>query len=260
MESYLVKESSQFGFNLYKFTGDGWILLFDYKCSGTEMFDFIKKLSQFFHRRMTKLADDLLEAPPDVLGLTFGIDRGTLIRLGMAKNTETEYIGRAINIACRLQGSIKDRDPRPQYKVLMTKNVNQKIKNHITNYRQKRTDRKLHNINRGIPFSCVKVWLNTSGEELKQLLLKNKFRLFFDPRVSGMSKTKIIRFGKEGQVSEGQNRNENSWRMDRHFLEFLNSKGQVYSRFYYSTIDRKFYHTNDPDTRSVKGQYMIHEE
>jgi hypothetical protein len=39
------------------------------------------------------------------MGLTFGIDTGELIRLQM--NEQYEYLGRAINVAARLQGETK---------------------------------------------------------------------------------------------------------------------------------------------------------
>lgn len=101
VKKFLVRKASELDFDLYKFTGDGWILLFDYDCSGEELFDFLEKLSGIFERNINRLANNLLETPPDILGLTFGIDKGTLIRFVMAE--KTEYIGRAINVACRLQ-------------------------------------------------------------------------------------------------------------------------------------------------------------
>jgi len=155
MKRYLVNQSNEFDFDLYRFTGDGWILLFDYDCSGKGLFVFIEDLSELFDSKITKLADDLLETPPDILGLTFGIDRGTLIRFVMAENTE--YIGRAINVACRLQGAIKEKDKKPQYKVLMTKNVYRQIKTDIRNYKHQNVTRKLHNIAGNKIFNCVKV-------------------------------------------------------------------------------------------------------
>ncbi len=97
-------------------------------------------------------------------------------------------------------------------------------------------------------------------EDLKQLLLTTKFRLFFNPQVPGLSKTKIVRFGEDGKVIEGRNRNEDSWRINKDHLEFLNAKGQVYIRFYYSPGDGRFYHTNDPDTLSLRDQYMTPEQ
>ncbi len=155
VKKFLIRKQSDLNFDLYKFTGDGWILLLDYDCSGEELFDFLKKLSGIFERNIIRLANNLLETTPDILGLTFGIDRGTLIRFVMAE--KTEYVGRAINVACRLQGAIKDKDKKPQYKVLMTKNVYKHIKGEIGNYQHKNVTRKLHNIAGNKAFNCVKI-------------------------------------------------------------------------------------------------------
>jgi len=155
VKKFLIRKQSELDFVLYKFTGDGWILLFDYDCSGKELFDFLKVLSGIFERNINRLSKTVLETTHDILGLTFGIDRGTLIRFVMAE--KTEYIGRAINVACRLQGAIKDKDKKPQYKVLMTKNVYKQIKGDIENYKQKPVSRKLHNIAGDKTFNCVKI-------------------------------------------------------------------------------------------------------
>jgi hypothetical protein len=105
----------------------------------------------------------------------------------------------------------------------------------------------------------------TPQDHLVEILLGTRFRLFFNPKIPGLSKTKIMRFGKNGAILEGQNRNESSWRMRSDFLELLDSHSQVHSRFYYSPSDNRFYHTNDPDTgsiqrHSIRDQYMLPEE
>jgi len=76
MKKYLVKHSREFDFDLYKFTGYGGIFLFEYDCSGENLFDFVQDLSRLFHNTIKKLAEFLLETYPDILGLTFGIDIG----------------------------------------------------------------------------------------------------------------------------------------------------------------------------------------
>jgi len=100
--------------------------------------------------------------------------------------------------------------------------------------------------------------------DLAELLLNNRYRLYFNPAVPGNAKSKIMAFGKGGQILEGRNRNENSWRITGEFLELVDSEGAVHSRFYYSANNQSFYHTNDPDTGSIRkhnirDQYMIPE-
>ncbi|MCP3943496.1 MAG: hypothetical protein GY710_18730 [Desulfobacteraceae bacterium] len=154
MQGYLNKRSGDCDYEMYKFTGDGWILLFKYDCVGEDLFDFIRKFSIIFSKKISKLTDDFLETTPAILGLTFGIDRGTLARFIMEQ--QVEYIGRPINVACRLQGSIKDKDKKPQYKVLMTKSVFKNIKNDIKRYNYKNVTRKLRNIAGDKIYNCVK--------------------------------------------------------------------------------------------------------
>ncbi len=104
----------------------------------------------------------------------------------------------------------------------------------------------------------------TTQEQLTEILLSNRFRLFFNPKIRGLSKTKIMRFDKDGVILEGRNNNESSWRIRSGFLELLDSDSRVHSRFYYSPSDKGFYHTNDPDTgsirkHSIRDQYMLAE-
>ena len=90
-------------------------------------------------------------------GLTFGIDRGSLV--GFLMNDHMEYVGRAINVSCRLQGSIKDKDDSPQYKAILTKPLYQDIIKSFGQLKQIDTRRKLKNIADDKPVNCVKVVL-----------------------------------------------------------------------------------------------------
>ena len=104
--------------------------------------------------------------------------------------------------------------------------------------------------------------------EIPAALIKESFiinwqwRLFFNPKVPGLSKTKVMRFGKDGVILEGQNNNESSWRLRYGYFEMLDSEGKVHSRFYHSFEENRFCHTNDPDTgsirkHSIRDQYMV---
>ena len=55
VKKFLIRKQSKLNFDLYKFTGDGWILLFDYDCLGKELFDFLKELSGIFERNINRL-------------------------------------------------------------------------------------------------------------------------------------------------------------------------------------------------------------
>jgi len=104
-----------------------------------------------------------------------------------------------------------------------------------------------------------------AADVFRAALLGTKYRLFFNPKIPGLSKTKIMKFGEDGRILEGQNRNESSWRIRSDFLELVDEQGNVHSRFYYSSSDGRFYQTNDADNGSIskhgiRDQYMIPEE
>jgi hypothetical protein len=80
----------------------------------------------------------------------------------------------------------------------------------------------------------------------------SRFRFVFNPE-SGRSK--FLTFEANGDIGEGQNGNEYKWRVIGGRLEIFNDRGEIYSRFFVLP-DGKLHHTNDPDTRSIKGQYL----
>jgi len=159
MKNYLRIKSKDMNFNIYKFTGDGWILLFDYDFPGDDLVNFLQDFCAQFKMRYKKRIESFLETPPSSPGLTFGIDRGSLIKFVM--NDQIEYVGRAINVACRLQGAIKDKDDLPQYKALITKHLFQNILYPLDTLKHVEVKRKLRNISGGDDVRCVKLFLRS---------------------------------------------------------------------------------------------------
>lgn len=160
IKKYLKLRQEDIKFTTYKFTGDGWILLFDYETPGNDIIDFLKNFCVYFKTRYSKYIEYNLESPPEISGLTFGIDRGSIVRLVM--NRKIEWVGRSINVACRLQSAIKDNDKKPQYKVLMTKQfyVNTKINAQATGVLRYEVVRKLRNISENRKIKCIKIKLD----------------------------------------------------------------------------------------------------
>lgn len=98
--------------------------------------------------------------------------------------------------------------------------------------------------------------------DLLDALVAVPWRLFFNPKVPGLHKSKIMRFGANGEITQGANQNEASWRIQQDRLELLDSASQVHSRFTYDRSKRRFSHTNDPDTGSItkhgiRDQYLV---
>jgi hypothetical protein len=158
IKNYLIIKSKKYNFNMYKFTGDGWILLFENNCKGDDIVEFLDNFCKQFGMRYVKYIEDHLDTPPSLTGITFGISEGSLIKFVM--NKQDEYVGRALNVACRLQGAIKDKDKKPQYKALITKHLFKKIKNSFAEHKVQEVTRILRNISDGKEVHCVKIWLN----------------------------------------------------------------------------------------------------
>jgi hypothetical protein len=160
IKNYLLQERSSKRFELYKFLGDGWILLFEPRAEGLEIFKFLENLSDKFIFLYKRRIKDFLTNRIPVAGLTFGMDIGSCIKVVM--NKQIEYVGRPLNVAGRLQDAIGQRDNKPQNKGLVSKNLyatfkdKGKIKQEYTVWGVKRT---LKNISGGEDYRCLKVEL-----------------------------------------------------------------------------------------------------
>jgi hypothetical protein len=157
IKRYLAQEQSSLPFDPYKFTGDGWILLFPSTTDGAALIGFLRRLCRFYRAEYRRrVLPDLVNAPA-ISGLSFGIDKGSLLRLTMYG--QREHIGRAINIACRLQSAIKDKDKSPAYKALVTNRVFREYFGGLKSLKVMSVSRTLRNINNDAPFRCRKIQL-----------------------------------------------------------------------------------------------------
>ena len=113
------------------------------------------------------------------------------------------------------------------------------------------SDEQIDDLQNALP-NCI-----ISRKIINTVVVGPTYRLHYNPKAPGLSKAKIMRFGEGGKILEGQNKNELSWRIRYGYLELLNSEAKVFSRFYYEPEEKRFNHTNDPDTLSIKGQFMV---
>lgn len=149
-------------FIIYKFIGDGWILLFPHDVSGSALIKFLTELSAYFRSAFQRKISPILETTPPIVGLTFGVDKGPLIKLTM--NGKDEYIGRALNVASRLQSAIKDRDEKPAYKVLISKHAYKSLDISANMCKVQKVKRKLRNIQNDQEVGLVKLILRLPTE------------------------------------------------------------------------------------------------
>jgi len=155
---FLAAEQKSVPFDPYKFTGDGWILLFPQRTNGLALVSFLRRLCAFYAKEFRRRVLPSLADPPSISGLSFGIDKGPLIHMTMYGRRE--YIGRALTVACRLQNAVKDKGGSPAYKALVT---NLAFREHFAeapNLKVSSASRILRNINNDAPFRCRKVVLS----------------------------------------------------------------------------------------------------
>lgn len=99
---------------------------------------------------------------------------------------------------------------------------------------------------------------SASEIEMKEAILGQPYKLVFNSK-KGKSGEKLMLFGSNGKILEGNNQNESSWRIENGKLELIQTDGQVHSRFNFDLHTKVFTHTNDNDTKSTKGQYLVPE-
>lgn len=93
------------------------------------------------------------------------------------------------------------------------------------------------------------------GRAIQKLIAeKRMLKFIFNPETKA---AKNITFLADGTIGEGKNHNENTWRIYRGNLEIYGSDSKIYSRFRYDRASGQLKHTNDPELRSISGQYIV---
>jgi len=168
IKRYLAAAQKAVLFDPYKFTGDGWILLFPSNTDGKALLTFLRDLCAFFKKEFRNDVLRYLDTPPSITGLTFGLGKGLLAPLTMYG--AREYVGRALNIACRLQNAVKDKGGPPAYKALVSNAVYNDYFSPATGYKVFQVKRSLRNIRGGANFRCRKINLLTAKNSGGQVL------------------------------------------------------------------------------------------
>lgn len=121
LERLLIKTQRSLAFEPYKFTGDGWILLFPADVDGAALLKFMRELSAFYRAQFAKIVEPHLAHRPAVVGLTFGVDKGPLHAVKLCG--QSEYVGHALHMACRLQAAVRINGRAPAYRALASERV-----------------------------------------------------------------------------------------------------------------------------------------
>ena len=149
-------------FEPYKFTGDGWILLFpttpeSRQVVGPAVLRFMRELSVWYGRAFPTLIDEHLDTALPTPGITFGVDVGQIHHMKVFQRDE--YVGRAIIVACRLQGAVKENDTSPEYKALVSNAAFNVFGDGVSGFNLRDDVRKLWNISLGKDFRCKNIKL-----------------------------------------------------------------------------------------------------
>ncbi len=151
-------------FELYKFTGDGWILLFPATISGKALVHSMYSLCDMINAELARHIIPNLSSMPAFLGVTLGVERGNLVRMMM--NEHEEYVGRALNVACRLQSAAKEGESHADertvgarcYKAIVSAHLyNERLAQARMPYKVESTASPLRNILSGSGFACRKI-------------------------------------------------------------------------------------------------------
>lgn len=162
IEKTLEDKSSSLEFSIYKFLGDGWVLIFDSDTDKKALLLFFSELCDMYSSHFKKRIENRLSTKVEPVGLTFGLDIGRIHRVLIGN--VMEYIGESLNIAARLQCSIpdpRDREDNPANQLMMlNRNYHNYFKPEVHDeYTIKRVDRTLKNIRNNDTFRCLRIWL-----------------------------------------------------------------------------------------------------
>lgn len=143
------------GLEPYKFIGDGWILLFPENITQSDFIQFIRDFSLDFQSIYVDSVAPFLQRTPEKVGLTFGVDAGELVQLEM--NEQTEYLGRAINLAARLQDAAKKIEGSSNYQALFSKNSFNAMPSPLSSWNSslRGVEVSLRNVANGERYVCV---------------------------------------------------------------------------------------------------------
>jgi class 3 adenylate cyclase len=167
--AFLNSKRDHYSFTIYKFLGDGFILLFENRELLDDVVNFFNELARFSREvlmwfRKTYL--DLTALPRE--GITAAVAVGRIAKMKTQNMSQKEYVGRPINVACRLQGKMEEL--RHVGKLLMQAEAYRMISNHIYRKACKETTRSLKYISNAAEMRCyeydAEIYLNRDWKRL----------------------------------------------------------------------------------------------
>jgi hypothetical protein len=106
MWAYLHTKTKSLRFDIYKFLGDGFILLFEDRAFVDDILVFCRDLAFFCEQLLVWFKNEYLDLETlPRQGITIGIAEGPVWPIRTI-NVRGEFVGRPITLACRLQGAL----------------------------------------------------------------------------------------------------------------------------------------------------------
>lgn len=159
------QRQSDLNFEIYKFLGDGWVLLFEPGVSNKlEIMNFFRNLCEIHRTNFEDNISDYMDGVIPNIGLSFGLYFGNIYPVEI--NEQQEYVGESLNIASRFQGSIrnqKDTSDHAANQLLMSwpdyiSYFKDQIDAEYSEY-TKKVERKLRNIKNNKTWNCARIHL-----------------------------------------------------------------------------------------------------
>jgi hypothetical protein len=153
IDRFLCAAMKKYYFKKYKFLGDGYILLFDGDTRIDDVLFFALELTFSSQYIIDWFIDNFVERK-DIprRGITAGLDKGEVFLAGSDDSNQEEYIGRPINVACRLQSSLIEKEHAN--KLLMSFKLYKEIETYLLKKACVERERILRNIRENRPLRC----------------------------------------------------------------------------------------------------------
>ena len=153
INKFLSFKIEKYRFQKYKFLGDGYILLFEGDTRIDDILFFVLELTFSTEYVIDWFINNFIESKNiPRKGITLGIDKGEIFLANSNDSNQEEYIGRPINIACRLQSSLTEKDHAN--KLLMSFKLYNEIENYLLKKACIERERVLKNIRENKSLRC----------------------------------------------------------------------------------------------------------
>lgn len=143
--AYLLAGVRRKLFEIYKYLGDGFVLLFSESVRPDDVIMFLVNLTHYSNIVIAEFQRQYLDvAQLPRAGITIGVDLGQVYRLQSNATSRREYFGRPINIASRFQSSLDQ--PEHVNHVLVSREFYRGMENKTLRDRFSETSRSLRNM------------------------------------------------------------------------------------------------------------------